>query len=697
MYENRSARHQLALCSTLVLVTAGTLVLLSGASGAAAADWTQDFASPSVVRKISGLSEKLELTTNTSRILTLDKNIPRVQVNNPELLAVTPLSATQVQISAKKAGVTQVNLWDEEGGIHTVDVLIYGDARELQVALQTQFPHTSIKVFRYSESLVLTGFVDRPDQISPIMSLAQDYAPKVINNISVGGVQQVLLKVKVMEISRTKLRDLGTDWAVFNGSSILAASNVSGLLETASTTITAGGNLAKAASSQTGQTVQFGVFNGDTVFLGFLAALQEKRIAKILAEPNIVAVSGRPAQFQVGGEIPIPVPQSLGTTTIEFKQFGTIVDFLPIVLGNGNVRLEVRPQVTERDDANGVLINGTLVPALTTRRVDTAVEMKAGQTFALAGLVQEKSLSRNRGLPYVSEVPVLGIPFRRTVCDVDEVELLIMVTPQFVDPIDACEAPCGGPGYATTFPGNKDLYCAGHVEVPRECNPRYGLYSCGGDECDCNSGFASGGGVMIQGGQPPMINGSTGLPGGTGYDELPTGAAPEPAPANAPPQTQPAPPSAPEKPESTGASSAPIPLPSLHQSSAQTMPEDITLPAVEEDPGLGPQPRVPATPAATGSGELIEGAGQRGDDVPAGPVPSNTMLNPWRAPAGSAVSADAQGGAPVYTAPRPYSPQRQPVFMRNASRPYNPQPSGVQPSPPQRENSLIGPVGYDLQ
>ena len=139
-----------------------------------------------------------------------------MQVNNPELLAVTPLSATQVQISAKKAGVTQVNLWDEDGNIHTVDVMIYGDARELTVALQTQFPHSSIRVYRYSESLVLTGFVDRPDHVGPIMRLAEDYAPKVINNINVGGVQQILLKVKVMEVSRTKLRQLGVDWA-FSG------------------------------------------------------------------------------------------------------------------------------------------------------------------------------------------------------------------------------------------------------------------------------------------------------------------------------------------------------------------------------------------------------------------------------------------------------------------------------------------------
>jgi Flp pilus assembly secretin CpaC len=121
----------------------------------------------SVVKKITGASEKLELTTNSSRILTLGKNVPRVQVNNPELVAVTPLSATDVQISAKKAGVTQVNLWDEDGNIHTVDVMIYGDARELSHALQTQFPHSSIRVYRYSESLVLTGFVDRADHVGP--------------------------------------------------------------------------------------------------------------------------------------------------------------------------------------------------------------------------------------------------------------------------------------------------------------------------------------------------------------------------------------------------------------------------------------------------------------------------------------------------------------------------------------------------
>ncbi|HEY4232543.1 MAG TPA: pilus assembly protein N-terminal domain-containing protein, partial [Lacipirellulaceae bacterium] len=210
MYDSILTRTCSAPRAAVVSVLSAMLSLAPFAELPARAE---DFHSPALVYKISGANDKLEITTNTSRILTLDKNIPRVQVNNPELLAVTPLSANQVQISAKKAGVTQVNLWDEDGNIHTVDILIYGDVRELEVALQTQFPSSSIKVYRYSESLVLKGFVDQPDHVSQITQLAADYAPKVINNITVGGVQQVLLKVKVMEVSRTKLRRLGVDWA----------------------------------------------------------------------------------------------------------------------------------------------------------------------------------------------------------------------------------------------------------------------------------------------------------------------------------------------------------------------------------------------------------------------------------------------------------------------------------------------------
>ncbi|QDT68246.1 Type II secretion system protein D precursor [Planctomycetes bacterium MalM25] len=453
-----------------------SLALLAAFCAAPAAEtFAQGLPSGSVVRKINGASDKLEITTNTSRILTLDKKIPKVQVNNPELLAVTPLSATEIQVSAKKAGVTQVNLWDEDGDIHTVDVFIYGDVRELENALATQFPNSSVRVYRYSQSLVLTGFIDRPDYVDPIRQLAEDYAPKVINNIAVGGVQQVLLRVKIYEVSRTKLRKLGVDVAAIGEGGYFGTS-VSGLINNIGTEGNPAGIVQRVGATKlitdtAGQTVEFMVTDGADAFVGYLDALQQKNVAKILAEPNIVAVSGRPAQFNEGGEIPIIVPQSLGNVSVEYKPFGTQVDFLPIVLGNGKIRLEVRPRVSDLDFGNAVTINNTQIPALTVRQVDTAVEMNAGQTFAIAGLIQQRTNTTNAGVPLLADIPILGVPFRRSQDESEEIELLILVTPEFVDAMDPHEVPPCGPGMGTVAPSDAELYCDGKVEVPNVCGP----------------------------------------------------------------------------------------------------------------------------------------------------------------------------------------------------------------------------------
>jgi pilus assembly protein CpaC len=692
MYDNHRKlwQRQLSICTGLFAT-----VLLAVGSINARADELQ---STSVIRKISGLNEKLELTTNTSRILTLDKNIPRVQVNNPELLAVTPLSATQVQISAKKAGVTQVNLWDDEGKVHAVDVLIYGDARELEVALQTQFPHASIKVFRYSESLVLSGFVDRPDHVSPIMQLAADYSPKVINNISVGGVQQILLKVKVMEISRTKLRRMAVDLHIGTSNGSFFSSGVSGLL---TNTSNVAGNAFQTVTDTTGNAAEFGIVGSHTALFGFLDMLQQNNIAKILSEPNIVAVSGRPAQFQVGGEIPIIVPQSLGTSSIEFKPFGTQIDFLPIVLGNGNIRLEVRPRISELDPSIGITSQQFNIPGLTVRQVDTAVEMKAGQTFALAGLVQEKTDSIKRGLPYVQDMPIIGVPFRKTENTVNEVELLILVTPEFVDPIDSCESPCGGPGTYTTSPNNRGLYCGGYMEVPTACNPTQGLGSCGQDQCGhCNNGGCQCNGAPVMNGGMP-VQGMPGQPmalpavqiSGAGYDDsanatttvLPTPESDAGANAAAPVETA-APTPSPQDlklPDSSTAEKSPKPA-------EQTKPDLFKQTTAQ--PPLPPQPSPSATPVAP-----APKAPQTTPVTPIpAPAPSSGSYNPATQPSETYMPpASGPAQTPAYSAARSYTPQRQPVFVRNPSRPNNPQTQQPQQPAPARENGLIGPVGYE--
>lgn len=437
------------------------------------ANWQK---SSEVVQQLNSNVEKMEMTVSTSRILTIDGKFSRAQVNNPEVLSVTPLAPNELQVSALKPGVTQIHLWDDTKRVYSVDVAVYGDVQELQMALKDQYPYSAIRVYRYSNSLVLSGYVDRPDYVSSIVRLSEDYAPKIINNMKVGGVQQILLNVQVMEVSRTKLRAMGFDFANVNGDNFIVSS-ISGLISAA------GSQTGTAVGS--GETIRFGIVDGSNSFFGFLRLLRENRLAKILAEPKLVTVSGRPATFNVGGEIPVPVPQSLGSVTIEYKKYGTQVDFLPIVLGNGNIRLEVRPRISELDYTNSIVVNGSSIPGLKERMIDTGVEMKAGQTLALAGLIQNRIESTNRGIPVLADMPWLGAAFRSVNHQNNEIELLIMVRPELVQAMDPHEVPPGGPGLNTVDPCDTDLYWRGHVEVPR-CS------GCNNGNCqDCNERHSS--------------------------------------------------------------------------------------------------------------------------------------------------------------------------------------------------------------
>lgn len=412
---------------------------------------------------VDAASQKLEMTVNSSRILTTDKKVPQVQVNNPDLLELTPLSATQVQVHAKKAGVTQVNLWDENNQIKTVDVIIFGDAQELNMVLRTAFPRSSLRVIPLANSAILSGYVDRADDVERIVKIAEDFYPKIINAITVGGVQQVLLEVKVAEVSRTRLRNCGFDWADF-ASGFNGVQTISGLISHASATagITTSGN----------ETFSFGVIDGGNSFFGVIEFLRQNDLAKVLAEPKLVTVSGRPAFFNAGGEFPILVPQSLGTVSVQFRRFGTQVDFVPIVLGNGAIRLEVRPRVSEIDASRSVTIGGNTIPGLRVREIDTGAELRAGQTLAVAGLVQERREAQTRGIPLLMDVPGLGMLFSRVHEQVNEIELLIMVTPHLVDAMDPHEVPPCAPGTMTDSPSDCELYVNRFIEVPKCCPPQ---------------------------------------------------------------------------------------------------------------------------------------------------------------------------------------------------------------------------------
>ncbi len=419
-----------------------------------------------VTHQVSSASDRIQMIVNTSRILTQESKIPQAQVNNPDVVGLTALSPNQVQIYGRRAGVTQVNIWDEKGNIRTIDVMVHGDAQELARLLHDTFPKAALRIRPISTGVIISGYVDDPNQQSRIVEISQNYYPNVINYITVGGVQQVLLQVRVMEVSRTKLRNLGVDLAAIleNGSAF--GSGAAGILTTGA--LSAGNTIATSGRA----TIPIRIANNGDNFYAFIEALKQNNLAKILADPNLVTESGRPAFMNAGGEFPILVPQSLGTISIEYRRFGTQIDFVPIVMGNNTIRLEVRPRISEIDESRSVTINGQQVPGLNVREADVAVTLRAGQTLAIAGLVQTRVSSTTRGIPVIMDTPVIGSLFRRTSDQINEIELLIMVTPQIVDGIDPqqiCDL-VGGPGSQTTNPNDTQLFTRGHIEVdPDDC------------------------------------------------------------------------------------------------------------------------------------------------------------------------------------------------------------------------------------
>ncbi|MEM7315191.1 MAG: pilus assembly protein N-terminal domain-containing protein [Planctomycetota bacterium] len=408
-----------------------------------------------VSHNISQSIERLEMLVKSSRILTLEERIPKFQVHNEEVLGATPVSQNQIQIFAKSPGTTQLNLWDTNEKLYTVDVIVLADAREVEGILSSQLPLASLKVMPINNSAIVSGTVTSVDDVDRAVAIVEQFYTTVVNNIKVVGVQQVLLHTRIMEVSRTKFRDLGVDLAILNSGNLFV--NAPGnLINAPLSTIAGAVPEADAANVR--------IFTGD--FEALIAALRRDDLIKFLAEPTVVATHGRPARFTVGGKVPYIVPSGDDAVTIAYEEFGTSVDFLPFVVGPGRIRLEVRPEVSEPDNSRSIEAAGIVVPAFSQRYVETAVELQAGQTFAIAGLLQSRTEANSRKTPFFGELPYVGTLFRRMQERRNDIELLITVTPELVEAMNPEEVPPGGPGLNSMSPSDCELYWKGYLEVP---------------------------------------------------------------------------------------------------------------------------------------------------------------------------------------------------------------------------------------
>ena len=396
--------------------------------------------------------QMLEMVVNTSREIIAEHPFRRVRIQNPELIKAIPLEGgNRLQVSALKTGVTQVDLLGADDSVATVEVMVLGDVRELETILRRTFPQATLELMPIAQGIIINGYVAKSADVDTLNLIAQQYFPTVINRVTVTGIHTIQLQTQVMEVSRSKLRSLNIDWSLFDGNDFIQSTigDVTAL-----------------------ETFSWGVVDGGTRFTMLLEALRRNNLVKVLATPTLTAVDGRPASFNVGGEFPIIVPSGPQMVTIQYREYGTRLDYVAKVLGNGRIYLEVRPYVSEIDPSRSVTINGISVPGLRSRFLETGVELNAGQTLALGGLLQYRTEVINSGLPGISEVPYLGALFRKTREEQNEIELIITVTPDYAGAMDPHQVPQMLPGLSTQSPNDCELYLKGYMEVPLDpsCN-----------------------------------------------------------------------------------------------------------------------------------------------------------------------------------------------------------------------------------
>jgi pilus assembly protein CpaC len=410
----------------------------------------------------------LELAERFSKVVQFEQRVLRVDGFDPEVLHVTALSPHLIRIQGNAQGVTTVVVTDEQNRVFTVEVFVTGDARLLQSVLNRAFPNTSVTATKVQDSVLLRGWVTEPQQISQIVELAQLYFPRVLNQMKLGGAQEVQLRVKIMEVQRSKIRQFGFNFAYLgrNAAVVSQPGNVGTL---SNFTLPFGGTPAAAFqdASLANPSLALGIMGDDFVFEGLLDALKEEGLLKIQAEPVLVTRSGEPARLVNGGEFPIPVPQSLGTVTIEWREFGVVLESLPTVISPTRIRQTIRAEVSERDFSTAVTLNGTTVPGLTKRTVETQAEMNFGETLVIGGLITTRRTSETDKLPFFGELPGIGAAFRNVRDTEAETELLVMITPEYVEAMPSDQVPPGGPGLGTDTPTDKELYWQGVIEIPK--------------------------------------------------------------------------------------------------------------------------------------------------------------------------------------------------------------------------------------
>ena len=420
---------------TVVLLCAALFVGATQAARGQESGVAASFASP------AREAVRIDVLIGQSKIITFDRAISRLSVSNPEVAEAVLVSPEQVVVNGKAFGQVNFVAWARETDRYLVfDVAVRMNLSTVDAQMRVLFPQDDIRLSQANGSVVISGKVadaKRAERVEAVVAAAGFKTVSLLEQ-PVRNAAQVQLMVRVAEVSRSRMRELGTSYA-YQGSE-----GAGGYLNSGAGPSSLGDVKGGLMSGSIASTLNLFVMGGNT--LSFLRALQQQGALRSLAEPNLIAMDGQPASFLAGGEFPIPVVQSTGTTdrtavTIVFKEYGVRLNFKPTIIDEDHIRLEMEPEVSTIDFANGVKFEGFTIPALKTRRAKTGVELRDGQSFALAGLLDNNEIKSLSKVPGLGDIPILGHLFRSKSFQKNETELMFIVTSKMVKPVNRDDLP----------------------------------------------------------------------------------------------------------------------------------------------------------------------------------------------------------------------------------------------------------------
>src|SRR3989440_1379772 len=383
---------------------------------------------------------QINVLVGQSRVINFDRPIGRFSVSDPAVAEAVLVAPDQVLVNGKSFGQVNFIAWEQKGSQFVVfDVFVRANLSLIDSQMRLLFPKDDIRLSQANGSVVISGSVKDPKTVEQVEAVVKAAGFNTVNMLKspVMDKAQVQLQVRVAEVSRSRMRDIGATFA-YQGSSGVGGSVGSGGGPYTVDKVDGG----QIFGSVVGSALNLFVMGGNTY--NFLHALKTQGALRELAEPNLIAMDGQQASFLAGGEFPVPVVQSSGdkpTVTIVFKEYGVRLNFKPTIIDEDHIRLELEPEVSTIDFANGVKLDGFLIPGLKTRRAKTGVELRDGQSFALAGLLDNNETRSLSKIPVLGDIPVLGALFNSKSFQKQETELMFIVTAQLVKPVNRDDLP----------------------------------------------------------------------------------------------------------------------------------------------------------------------------------------------------------------------------------------------------------------